>query len=51
MVFEDVPAGIMAGQRAGMKTYAVADASSEYLKEEKMKLADAYIEDYFEMLP
>lgn len=51
MVFEDVPAGIMAGNSAGMKTYAVADVYSENLKEQKKELADAYIETYFEMLP
>ena len=51
MIFEDVPAGILAGARAGMKTYAVSDAYSEYLLEEKKKLADTYIENYFELLP
>ena len=51
IIFEDVPAGILAGSRAGMKTYAVADTYSEYLLEEKKRLADTYIEDYFELLP
>lgn len=51
LIFEDVPAGIMAGANAGMRTCAVADQSSVYLMEEKKRLADAYIEDYFELLP
>lgn len=51
MCFEDVPAGIMAGKNAGMKTCAVEDAFSREMIDEKMKLADVYIEDYFELLP
>lgn len=51
IIFEDVPAGILAGQRAGMRTCAVADPSSAHLAEEKRKLADFYIEDYYELLP
>ena len=51
VIFEDVPAGILAGSRAGMRTCAVADKYSEHLIEEKKKLADRYIEDFFELLP
>lgn len=50
LVFEDIPAGILAGKRAGMTVIAVKDAFSENLTEEKKALADGYIEDYFEML-
>lgn len=51
MIFEDVPAGILAGKNAGMIAYAIADESSKHLEEEKRKLADYYIEDYYELLP
>ena len=51
IIFEDVPAGILAGAGAGMHTCAVADRYSEYLKDEKIRLADRYIEDFFELLP
>lgn len=50
LVFEDIPAGILAGKRAGMKVCAVEDEFSRLLKEEKLALADDFIEDYFEIL-
>ncbi len=50
LVFEDLPFGIMAGKRAGMKTCAVEDAYSEHFREEKLELADYYIESYKEVL-
>ena len=50
IVFEDVPAGILAGKAAGMETIAVYDEFSEKLYEEKIKLADHYITDYSELL-
>ena len=50
LVFEDVPAGILAGKRAGMKVCAVEDEFSRHLEEEKRELADCYIMDYFELL-
>ncbi len=50
MVFEDVPAGIRAGKRAGMTVTAVADACSAGVMEEKKRLADYYIEDYRALL-
>lgn len=50
LVFEDVPAGIMAGKAAGMTVVAVEDAFSEAMREEKEKLADLWIENYFELL-
>ena len=50
LVFEDIPAGILAGKRAGMKVCAVEDEFSRLLKKEKMDLADGFIEDYFQIL-
>lgn len=49
MVFEDVPAGILAGKRAGMAVCAVEDTFSAGMREEKQKLADFYIDDYNEL--
>ena len=46
MVFEDVPAGILAGKRAGMTVCAVEDEFSAGMRAEKKKLADYYIQDY-----
>mgnify|MGYP000155634495 FL=1 len=50
MVFEDVPAGILAGKRAGMTVYAIEDEFSRKMEVEKRELADGYIRDYFELL-
>ena len=50
LVFEDVPNGIEAGRRAGMKVCAVEDRFTASLREEKKALADYYINDYFELL-
>ena len=50
LVFEDVPAGILAGKRAGMTVCAVEDEFSLDLKEEKQSMADYYIKDYDELL-
>lgn len=50
MVFEDVPAGILAGKRAGMEVCAVEDDFSAGMRREKQKLADYYITDYFQLL-
>ncbi|MFI3177291.1 MAG: HAD family phosphatase [Eubacteriales bacterium] len=49
LVFEDIVAGIMAGQSAGMKVCAIEDAYSVYQREEKVALADYYITDYTEI--
>lgn len=51
MCFEDVPAGLMAGNSANMRTCAIEDDFSRLMVEEKKELADVYIEDYFELLP
>lgn len=50
MVFEDVPAGIMAGKAAGMDVCAVEDVFSAGMRQEKVQLADFFIEDYNEIL-
>ena len=50
VVFEDVPAGILAGKRAGMTVIAVEDDFSKGMREEKCSLADGFINDYFEIL-
>lgn len=49
IVFEDVPAGILAGKAAGMATCAVEDDFSTAMREEKKKLADFFIHDYDEI--
>ncbi len=49
-VFEDVPAGILAGKSAGMTVYAVEDEFSRHMRAEKERLADYFIEDFFELL-
>lgn len=49
LVFEDVPMGIMAGKNAGMQVCAVDDAYSKRQETEKRRLADYYIEDYYEV--
>lgn len=50
LVFEDVVQGILAGKAAGMKVCAVEDAYSLHQKEEKHRLSDYYIQDYFEIM-
>lgn len=50
LVFEDVPAGILAGKRAGMRVCAVEDEYSADMREEKLRLSDYYIEDFTEIV-
>ncbi len=50
LVFEDVPAGILAGKQAGMRVCAVEDVFSAELAEEKRCLADYYIISYQQIL-
>lgn len=50
IVFEDIPAGILAGKRAGMTVIAVEDNFSKNMKDEKKRLSDGFINDYFELL-
>lgn len=49
LVFEDVPNGILAGKRAGMKVCAVYDTFSVSQDEKKRMLADYYIRSYDEI--
>lgn len=49
LVFEDIVAGILAGKSAGMKTCAVEDDYSLHQQEEKKKMADYYIRDFYEI--
>lgn len=46
LVFEDIVPGILAGKKAGMRVCAVEDAYSASQRNEKVELADYYIEDY-----
>lgn len=50
LVFEDIPYGIMAGKQAGMRVCAVEDVYSVKDREEKLRLADFYIDNYEELL-
>lgn len=50
LVFEDIPAGILAGKRAGMAVCAVDDEFSREMEEEKRQMADYFIYDYYEIL-
>lgn len=50
LVFEDVPMGILAGKRAGMKVCAINDAYSRKQEAQKRELADWYILDYTQLV-
>ncbi len=50
IVFEDMPAGIIAANSAGMETVAVYDDYSAGLDDEKRKLADHFIKYYSELM-
>lgn len=49
LVFEDVPMGILAGRRAGMKVCAVEDSFSLSQTEKIRRMADYYIRSYDEI--
>ena len=49
-MFEDIPNGIMAGKNAGMEVCAVYDEFSIKDDEEKRRLADYFIRDFFEIM-
>ncbi|MBR6665009.1 MAG: HAD family phosphatase [Lachnospiraceae bacterium] len=49
LVFEDIPKGIRSGKGAGMIVCAVEDVYSMHQIEEKKRLADFYIEDYYDL--
>lgn len=50
LVFEDVPNGILAGKRAGMRVCAIQDDYSDNQILRKKELADFYINDYFDII-
>lgn len=50
LVFEDVPHGITAAHRAGMKACAVYDDNTAYCDGEKRKNSDYYIRDYNDII-
>ena len=50
LVFEDIPNGIRAGQRAGMEAWAINDRQNEKVKQELITLASRFIEDYNEAI-
>ena len=47
LVFEDIIPGIQAGKNAGMRVCAVEDVYSSDQREDKIALADYYVEDFF----
>lgn len=50
LVFEDLPNGLRAGKRAGMKTCGVYDSYSVHVTELKKEIADYYIESFTELI-
>lgn len=50
LVFEDIPAGILAGLNADMHVCGVRDDYSEYCEHEKRKLAHYYIQSFEDIL-
>lgn len=50
LVFEDVPNGILAGKAAGMEVCAVDDEFSRPIEEEKKRLADYFIHDFYDIM-
>ena len=50
LVFEDIPYGIMAAKAAGMMCYGIEDDYSSNDYEEKTRLSDGYINDYFDLI-
>lgn len=50
LVFEDLPAGILAGKSAGMRVCAIKDTFSNHMISEKKQLADYYIDSYHDIL-
>lgn len=49
LVFEDIPAGIIAGKRAGMRVCAVEDDFSAHQLAYKQELADYFIHSFTEL--
>ena len=50
IVFEDVIQGIMAGKNAGMQVVAVYDDATKECKDEKIRLADYYVDSFDEFI-
>ena len=50
IVFEDLPAGLLAGKRAGMKTVAVYDPAAAAIDGQKRAMADAYAASWEEWM-
>ena len=50
VVFEDLPAGLLAGKRAGMRTVAVWDPAAAAVDEQKRAMADAYAASWEEWM-
>ena len=50
VVFEDLPAGLLAGKRAGMKTVAVYDPAAAAVDARKRAMADAYAASWKEWM-
>ena len=50
LVFDDIPNGILAGKNAGMVVCAVDDDFSRRDEQEKKRLADYYIRDFYEIM-
>lgn len=48
LVFEDIPNGIRAGQRAGMTVWGIRDVQDHALWDEVVALADDIVQDYKE---
>lgn len=49
LAFEDTHAGVLAAKAAGMKVFAIADETSLAFKEDIMKDADRYLDEYEEI--
>ncbi len=50
LVFEDTPAGAQAGKAAGAKVCSIYDAYAKERQEENRRLADYYIQDFYQVL-
>ena len=50
LIFEDTPAGILAGSRAGIPVCAMADKNSAGRKDQIFKMADYYAETFDQVL-
>lgn len=51
LVAEDLPAGITAARKAGMRVISIEDEYSKRVENEKRQLSDDFISDYRELIP